>query len=431
MLQLHELCRDLGRIDPPEAADLEVGRVDHDSRQVDNTSLFMALSGRQTNGLEYVEQALARGAVAIGLEKGSARPSAAPAIVWFDEARRDMATLSARVTNHPQEELEIVAVTGTNGKTSVTTLLHRIVQEASVKSGLIGTIATRIGELELPTNMTTPESTQLYRLLERMVQEQVRVLCMEYSSVGIEEHRIDQTNPRIAIYLNLTQDHLDYHKTMANYGEAKTKLFTHHLAYGGVALVCIDDAFGLQLADRIEQQRPDVRCLRVSTTNMNADIIGHLKSSAAGIHGRVIVDDDEVLVSSPLLGSFNCQNLTVAVAAARLLKIPTEKIQAGLRQGVIPGRLEQVPGPNGVHVVIDYAHTPDALKSAIETLKHVAQGKCIVVFGCGEIGSKLCIDGVGSRCRPLGVTATTSVGAAGGHYRSDHSRGPSRCSMPC
>ena len=207
MMQLRELCRDIGRLEAAGDGVLEIGRVDHDSRSVNQSSLFMALAGRHTSGHKYITQAIERGAVAIGIEEGSERPSQAPAVVWFKSARKDMATLASRVVQNPQSKMKIVAVTGTNGKTSVTTILHGILKKADVKSGLIGTISTQIGDHILPTEMTTPESTDLYRLLQQMYEASVDVVCMEYSSVGIEEHRVDCTSPKLAIYLNLTQDH--------------------------------------------------------------------------------------------------------------------------------------------------------------------------------------------------------------------------------
>jgi UDP-N-acetylmuramoyl-L-alanyl-D-glutamate--2,6-diaminopimelate ligase len=383
MMQLRELCRDIGRLEAIDDGDLEVGRIDHDSRTVDQSSLFMALAGRQTSGLKYVAQAIERGAVAIGVEEGSERPSQAPAVVWFKSARKDMATLAARVVQNPQSKMDIVAVTGTNGKTSVTTILHGILQKSTIRSGLIGTISTQIGDQVLPTEMTTPESTDLYRLLQQMHEASVEVVCMEYSSVGIEEHRVNCTNPKLAIYLNLSQDHLDYHGTMAAYGEAKAKLFTKHLAIGGTALISIDDAFGGTLYDEIKKVRPDVVCLSVSAVHHRADVVGDLTSARHGISGTVQMGDTCLHVDSRLLGQFNCQNMTMAIAAAQCLGVPEADIVSGILDCAIPGRLEQIELTEGAKVVIDYAHTPEALASALDALRPLTHGRLVCVFGCG------------------------------------------------
>lgn len=383
MPQLREICQNVGRLEHAADGLIQVGRVDHDSRAVDETSLFMALAGRQTSGHKYVAQALSRGAVAIGVEEGSLRPENAPTVVWFKTARKDMATVAARVVNDPQNTLDIVAVTGTNGKTSVTTILHAILQQAGIKSGLIGTVSTRIGNETIPMDMTTPESTDLYRLLGRMRDHNVQIVCMEYSSVGIEEHRVEGTRPHLALYLNLTQDHLDYHGTMLEYGAAKAKLFTAHLAEGGTALVSVDDTFGQALYNDLKEARPDIDCLSVSIRNCEADVVGQLKSSSYGIAGEVRMLRTRLQVETVLLGDFNCQNVTMAIAAARILNICEQDIVSGLKDCSIPGRLEHVPLTSGPKVVVDYAHTPQALLAAIDALRPLVEGRLICVFGCG------------------------------------------------
>ncbi len=407
-MQLRELCRDIGRLEAVGDGVLEIGRVDHDSRSVNQSSLFMALAGRHTSGHKYVTQAIERGAVAIGIEEGSERPSQAPAVVWFKSARKDMATLASRVVQNPQSKMKIVAVTGTNGKTSVTTILHGILKKADVKSGLIGTISTQIGDHILPTEMTTPESTDLYRLLQQMYEASVDVVCMEYSSVGIEEHRVDCTSPKLAIYLNLTQDHLDYHGTMAAYGEAKAKLFTEHLAAGGIALISIDDEFGRGLYDQIKKERSDVACLSVSVVHEKADVVGALTVSSHGISGTVQIDEARLHVNSPLLGQFNCQNVTMAIAAARCLGISESDITSGVLECSIPGRLEQIQLPSGTKVVVDYAHTPEALASALDALRPLTQGRLICVFGCGgdrDAGKRPLMGSAASRADLVMITS--------------------------
>lgn len=383
MIQLRELCSGIGRLQRPEDGDVWVERVDHDSRRVAPRSFFMALPGRQTDGLRYVQQAIDLGAVAIGIEEGAEVPIIDSPIVWFSKARPALAVLAKRVVDSPTDDLELIAVTGTNGKTSVTTILHHILTSSNRIAGLIGTIETKIGSRRLPTSFTTPESTDLFRLLRQMKDADVEFVCAEFSSIGMDEHRVDGTEPRFGAYLNLSQDHLDYHGSMEAYAAAKTRLFLEHLACGGHALICIDDETGLLICESVRAQRPDVTVWSVSTQHKSADVFGELAATESGITGEVVTPNAKIPVRTALLGGFNRQNLTVSVALASCLGIGQREIAKSLIDVRIPGRLELVPRDDKLRTVVDYAHTPEALQAAVDALRPQSSGRIICVFGCG------------------------------------------------
>ena len=383
MPALRDICAGHGRLEDSAHGLAQIHRVDHDSRMVDGTSLFMALPGRRTDGSRFIRQALENGAVAIGLEEGSERPHDAPIVVWFDGIRQSMAIVASRIVGLPQDQMRIIAVTGTNGKTSVTSLLHQVFRAANVCAGVIGTNGTKIADTQLPTAMTTPESTDLFRLLGQMRDEAVEVVCMEYSSIGIEEHRIDETRPELGIYLNLSQDHLDYHADMEAYGQAKAKLFTEHLRVGGTALISVDDDFGRQLLASVRRERPDLKVFSVSVSNDDADIYGEFTNTSSGLGGRVCMGDVDTRIDTPLIGAFNAQNVTFIVAAARLLGVAERFIVQALSESFVPGRMERVESRCAGRVIVDYAHTPDAITAAISALRPSTEGRLICVFGCG------------------------------------------------
>ena len=216
-----------------------------------------------------------------------------------------------------------------------------------------------------------------------MRDENVGVVCAEYSSIGMEEHRVDGTTPSVGAYLNLTQDHLDYHQTMDAYGEAKAKLFLKHVAQNGTAVICIDDDFGRSLHNRLMLERPDLTLWSLSTRDASADVYGDLTHCRDGIEGQIALPERTVAVKTPLLGSFNIQNVTMSVALAVSLGLSDAEIVSGMTEVRIPGRLEVVECDDGVKAVVDYAHTPDALVAAINALKPLTQGRLICVFGCG------------------------------------------------
>ncbi|MEZ4431440.1 MAG: UDP-N-acetylmuramoyl-L-alanyl-D-glutamate--2,6-diaminopimelate ligase [bacterium] len=358
---------------------VEITAVTHDSRDVVPGALFVALPGRTADGRRFIPAAIEKGAVAIATDE----PVAGLPCVQLEAPRHDLARLAARLHGEPAEKLRLVGLTGTNGKTTVATLLAAIVRAAGKPEGLIGTIGNRVAGKLHPTRFTTPEAPALHALLAEMVTAGVDVAVMEVTSVGLAEHRVDGLPFVAAGFTNLTVDHLDYHGDLRAYGEAKKPLFTERLIDGGVAVIDVDDDFGRLLADELAEARPHVELWPLSLTLPDAAVryeIVHLDPH--GIRGHLVTPAGPVEIHSPLVGGFNVRNLALAAALARAVDLPAEAITAALAHTRVPGRLQRVEHAGAFEVVVDYAHTPDAITRAIEALAPHTPGRLWCLFGC-------------------------------------------------
>lgn len=376
-MKLSDLVRDLPGV-RLEGADAEVVDLSHDSREIGPGWLFVALPGRRADGRAFVDAALAAGAAAVALPEGADAPAGLP-VVRLERPRPALARLAARIHGEPASRLQMVGVTGTNGKTTVTTLLAAICRAAGRPEGLVGTVVTRVGDTVRPARFTTPEAPELQRLLAEMVRAGVDVAVMEVSSIGLEEHRVDGVPFRAAAFLNLTVDHLDYHASMAAYGAAKRRLFTELLHPDGRAVINVDDDYGRALADDL----PPARVWRLSVEGPADVCYEALALDAAGVHGRLRTPVGAVAVESPLPGRFNAANLAAAAALALSVGLPVAAVEAAFAQAGVPGRMQPVPNDRGLAVVVDYAHSPDALARVIEALRPLTTGALWCVFGCG------------------------------------------------
>ncbi len=362
--------------------DVEITALTHDSREVGPGTLFVALPGRTVDGRRFIPQAITAGAAAIAIPAGSPADAAAPTVLLGDP-RADLARLAARLHGDPAERLRLVGLTGTNGKTTVATLLAAIVRAAGQPEGVIGTIGNRVAGALHPTRFTTPEAPALHALLAEMVRAGVDVAVMEVTSVGLAERRVDGVPFVAAGFLNLSVDHLDYHGDLQSYGEAKTPLFLERLRDDGVAVIDVDDPFGALLADRLAAARPTVEIWPLSLTLPDAAVrYETLDLGVDGIRGRLVTPAGPVALKSPLVGGFNVRNLAMAAALARAVDLPPDAIAAGLRETQVPGRLQRVEHDAGFEVIVDYAHTPDALDRALEALRPHTTGRLWCVFGC-------------------------------------------------
>jgi len=368
-------------------ADPVIRGISYDSRAVAPGDLFFAIRGESSDGHDYLAQALDRGAAAVVVEEMppgldlEGRPA-----VFVAESRTALAPIACSFYGEPAGELTLVGVTGTNGKTSVTYLIESILARANHRVGLIGTVEIRYpGERQRSLN-TTPESLDLQRALRAMRTQGVDAVAMEVSSHGLELGRIAGCRFAVAAFTNLTQDHLDFHETMDAYLAAKTRLFGAHLAAGGHAVVNTDDP----AAGEFEQaaRQTGARLIRVSRkADAGADVT--LESADIRMDGsrvRLQLPSAEVDVVLPLIGDFNVENLLVAAGIAVALDAPAEAIAAGSAAcPQVPGRVERIAGPgdDAPTVLVDYAHTPDALDKLLGTLKPLTRGRLISVFGCG------------------------------------------------
>lgn len=354
-----------------------VSGVVHDSRAASSGGVFVAVKGHKADGTIFVEQAASRGAVAVVSE---APAPAGVTLPWIQtpDARLSLAELASLYYSRPSEQLKVVGVTGTNGKTTCTYLLAAIFEAADEPCGRIGTVSFKVAGEERDASHTTPEASELQRLLREMVDRGDRACAMEVSSHALVLQRVAYMKFRAALFTNLTRDHLDFHGDMQHYFEAKRGLF-EMLPPGAPAIVNIDDPRGAELARTLPtvvtyaiDQPADVRPVDV-------------QASLDGLMFTVESPWGRISVRSPLVGRPNVYNILGAVAVAGALKLPNDAIEAGLAQlSGVPGRFQMVStAADDVRVVVDYAHTDDALKNLLETARPLASGRLITVFGCG------------------------------------------------
>lgn len=382
-MTLAELCTRLDGATVVGDGQVEINTVAHDSRDVTQGTLFVALPGRRTDGTRFVEMALRNGAAAIAVSEAVELDCTVP-VLRLASPRADLATIAAEVYGRPADGLQMVGVTGTNGKSTVATLVAEICVAAEVVEGLIGTIDHRIAGVIHPAEFTTPEAPILHRTLRQMVAAGVEVAVMEVSSVGLEERRVDGIPFRVAGFLNLTPDHLDYHADMDAYGTAKARLFHEHLALGGTAIIDIDDPYGARLVGELKRARPDLVLWTLSVRNREADICFEaLQLNAQGVHGILRTPAGDIEITSPLLGSFNASNVAMATGIAIAVGISGDVAGRALASARVRGRLEPVNVGQDFSVVVDYAHSPDALERVLETLRPITPGLLWCVFGCG------------------------------------------------
>jgi UDP-N-acetylmuramoyl-L-alanyl-D-glutamate--2,6-diaminopimelate ligase len=365
------------------SGDRPVENIAYDSRRVQRHTMFVALRGEKTDGHQFILHAIDKGASVIVSEREQNDPRVTYLLV--ENARTALADFSAAFYGHPARKLKLAAVTGTNGKTTTTFLIKHICGNAGLRCGLIGTVRYEIGERILPAIRTTPESLDLQELLAQIANAGCKAAAMEVSSHALAQDRTRGLEWNVAVFTNLTQDHLDFHSTMENYFEAKAKLF---IGLAGqkqkdkpVAIVNIDDRYGQQLLDRID------KTVAVVTYGMGlrADFrASNYRAEFTGTSYQLDARGKSYLVRVPLIGRFNVTNSMAALAAADALGINLRNAVLSLAKAPqVPGRLELVPAKRQFQVFVDYAHTPDALGNVLKTLRELQPNRLIAVFGCG------------------------------------------------
>lgn len=349
------------------------------SNAVQEGDLFIALPGEKNHGADFAADAIARGAIAVLTDSaGAAKIKGVPVIV-SSNPRRAAGVISAWFYSEPMRDLYSVGITGTNGKTTVTTLLHQIMSAAGRESGLIGTVETRIGDEVIASKRTTPESSDLQALSAVMRERHMRNLVMEVSSHAISLERIRGSHFAVVAFTNLSQDHLDFHKTMQAYFEAKAKLFTFEFA--DLAVINIDNSYGVKLADLTELPVMSVSRDNQSATWHYASITKDYVGAHVAIRGS-----GGILIEGKvhLHGGYNFDNLLMAVAIATESGIDPIDIAAILPQLTgAAGRLESVRLGQNFTALVDYAHSPDAVARVLETAHEISDGRVIAVLGCG------------------------------------------------
>ena len=359
------------------AAQRVVTAVTYDSRQATPGALFVALRGAHVDGAAFALDAAARGALAV-VSQAAPPPGIAVPWVQVPDARLALAALAAAFHGQPSEHLTVVGITGTNGKTTTSYLLASIFEAAGMRCGRIGTIGYRIADREREAPRTTPEAPDLQRMLREMVTQGCTACVMEVSSHALSLRRVDFLRFGAGIFTNLTRDHLDFHRDMEDYFRAKQRLFTM-LPADAVAVTNLDDRRGAEIV--AGTARPVTYAIDAA-----ADVRpGPLAFSLDGLDFEVQTPRGSLHLRSPLVGRPNTYNILAAVAAATALGLPFNAIERGVASlALVPGRFQIVSEPGDtVRVVVDYAHTDDALRNLLETARSLASGRVITVFGCG------------------------------------------------
>jgi UDP-N-acetylmuramoyl-L-alanyl-D-glutamate--2,6-diaminopimelate ligase len=351
--------------------------VEYDSRRVQPGSVFVALRGLKSDGIDFAPQAVAAGAAAVVAEQAPRAPVEVPWVVVRD-ARLALAWLAAEYFAHPSHDMRVVGITGTNGKTTTGYVLSSIFEAAGERCGLIGTVVYRVGTREFSATRTTPEAPELQGLLRQMVDAGCRACAMEVSSHALSLRRADGIRFAAGVFTNLTRDHLDFHAGMEDYFAAKRRLF-EMLPAGAPAVINADDPRGAAVAD--VAARPITYAV-----NRTADVTsGPLSLSLDGLAFDARTPKGTVRVRSRLVGRPNVYNILAAVSVATALDLPLDAIERGLsRLEGVPGRFERASSTgDDITVVVDYAHTDDALRNLLETARPLAARRLITVFGAG------------------------------------------------
>jgi UDP-N-acetylmuramoyl-L-alanyl-D-glutamate--2,6-diaminopimelate ligase len=384
----------------------EIEGISYHSKQIRKGFLFAAIRGMEVDGHQFIEEAIERGAEAVVLEEetkiqtvgtGLALPkkgaaSGAPThgtVILVPNSRQALAKISSNLYGDPSSHVRLIGITGTNGKTTTTYLLESIFKKAGCTVGVIGTINYRFGEKTNPAPNTTPESLDLQRILWEMLREGTSHVMMEVSSHGLDLDRVFGCQFDAVVFTNFTSEHLDYHKTLEQYFESKKKLFSDYLMKSRkqrrFAVTNLDDPRGEEILKGVDL--PSIRYGLGPSCDVTAD---QVVSSFEGLFCKIRTPKGDISVRSKLVGNFNLYNILAAVSVGMGMDIPLEIIKEGVEglEGV-SGRFEKVGNQKGIHVIVDYAHTHDALERALLGLRTILEsgppndGKIITVFGCG------------------------------------------------
>ena len=372
-MKLKEILRDIPVLAMTADPETEIRDIAYDSRAVQPGDLFVAVEGFTSDGHRFIPMAMEKGAAAVLCSRA---PEGDVPYVLTGDTRKGLALASAAFFGHPAEKLKMIGVTGTNGKTTSTMLIKHVLEEAvGAKVGLVGTISNWVGGTEYPAQRTTPESYDLQALLGRMVEEGCTHCVMEVSSHALDLDRVAGIRFAAGLFTNLTRDHLDFHETMENYAAAKRKLFS------------VSDKGAVNLEDPWAAFMADNAACPMMTFSAEGD--GDMKAedvtlSASGVAFTVCYNGIKADVTLNIPGKFSVSNALTTLAAAVMVGVPLEKAAAALKSSSgVKGRVEVVPTPGDYTIVIDYAHTPDALEKVLQTMRGVSKGRLVALFGCG------------------------------------------------
>ncbi len=361
---------------PLESIVIDVAGIEYDSRKIKKGDLFAAVRGFKTDGHDYLEMAAKAGAVCAVVDEVN-KSIKLPQIIVKD-SRKAMAQIAANFYGPEAGSLTLCGITGTNGKTTTSFLLRSILEEAGLNCGIIGTICYSYGSKEVPAWNTTPEAPEISKILYELAVQDHKACVLEVSSHALSLNRVDGLNFDAAVFTNISHDHLDFHETEEKYYKAKKHLFSL-LKKDGTAAINFDDPFGRKLVKEISNPV-------ITFGNSKEAMVRTVEKevSITGIKLTILTGQGEILINSGLTGEYNIENILAAVSAGLALNISPEKIASGINKVKrVPGRLETYPLIGNKMVIIDYAHTPDALEKALHSLKKITSGRLVVVFGAG------------------------------------------------
>ena len=360
----------------------DIEGIAYDSRQVKKNFLFVALRGQHDDGTRFIDDALRRGAVAVVSEQDQ-WPRRDIAHIHVEDARLALAEIACAFYDRPSDRIELIGITGTNGKTTTSFMCREILRAAGRHPGLIGTVRYELGERIIPASRTTPEAPDIQFMLDTMVRSGCRSAVMEVSSHALDQKRVYGTDFDVGVFTNLTRDHLDYHGTMPRYFSAKTQLFRSlgQLNKRATAVINLDDPWGQQLA----AINGSHATLATYGLHPSADFRAEeIELAGEGTRFLLRAPWGSEDIELPLMGRYNVSNALAAIAACHALGVDRRFLAPALAHlSPVPGRLERIPNPHGILAFVDYAHTDDALTNVLTTLREVRKRRLIVVFGCG------------------------------------------------
>ncbi len=376
-MKLEKIIKDLEKIDIKGNIELNIENIVYDSRKVKENSLFLCVKGFSIDGHTFIEDAIKKGSIAFIVEEDIYIKGYT--FVRVKDSRKAMAKIAANFFDHPTRKLNLIGVTGTNGKTTITHLMKDILDLKKERVGLIGTIKNVIGNREIISSRTTPESIELQGYFKEMLDNNMKYCAMEVSSHSLTLSRVEECEFKIGIFTNLTEDHLDFHKDLEEYRVAKEKLFYKTTMAN---IINIDDEGGKKIYKAVKNLKTPIFTYGIDN---QADIRAkNIEIYPSGVKYTLITPKYEADIQVPIPGRFSVYNSLAVIGACYVMDIPKEIIIEGLKNTKgVPGRFETINSSKGFSVIVDYAHTPDALENILKTGKEFAKGKIITVFGCG------------------------------------------------
>jgi UDP-N-acetylmuramyl-tripeptide synthetase len=397
-ISLRKLANEMGLVLGEMLQDKAIRSITADSRQAGPGSLFVALKGLTVDGHDYLEAAVKKGCAAVLVGTERCRGWKHPQIPCLETAdtQKALGQAAAAFHAHPARRMVMIGITGTNGKTTTTYLVESIIRQAGGNPGVIGTVNYRYNAVEIPAPFTTPDPVNLQRILAEMADNGVTHVIMEISSHALEQKRVAGILFDVALFTNLSRDHLDFHGDMTSYFASKKMLFSDYLKGDGKAVVICDERddsgndwgrrllFELQADKKLGYTGKKGRILVDCGFSGTKVAVREARESLAGTVATLATPAGELEVRSDLVGTFNLKNILGAVGVTVALGVAGEAIVGGLAQArPAPGRMEKVASPPGVSVFVDFAHSPDALANVLQTMRRLTPGRLIVIFGCG------------------------------------------------